>query len=311
MELNEHDAHRYHGLMPGRIRRYLNGRSIPGPIIERFQLGWNGRRITIPVYDREARLVSFRLARDPDAPGPSPKMLSTPGARVELYGWERVLQKPPELIVCEGEFDRLVLEGQGFAAVSSTGGAAAFPPLWARYFEDIPYIYVCYDLDEAGRLGAARVARLLPQARLVRLPPALGLGGDVTDFFTGMKGTAEDFRRLLDRAQPLDERERSSAPAVRRILHITPSTDVALVKESAAIEWIVGQYVALRRSGRNFIGRCPFHDDRHPSLVVFPGTRSFHCFGCRAGGDCISFLMRREDLSFPEALRALKYLAGV
>jgi len=309
---HEKDVLRYHKLLPVRIRRYLRNRGISDSVIDQFRLGWNGQRITIPVYDRNGHFVFFRLAKDPDSTLPTAKMLSASGTQAELYGWEHLRAQPKEIIICEGEFDRLVLETQGFVAVTSTGGAGTFRADWAQYFLDIPYVYVCFDLDDAGHIGAERIARLIPHARVVRLPSELIRGGDVTDFFVHAGKTAKDYRALLDRAQPLDIAD--TPPPGRLQTGPLPSpthTDVALLKAEAAIEWLVGQYMPLRRSGRNFIGRCPFHPDRTPSFVVFPNTKSFHCFGCRATGDAISFLMRRESLSFPEALEALKLLTRI
>lgn len=298
--------------MPPRIRRYLNERAIPDGVIERFQLGWNGCRITIPVFNQDGEFAFFRLARDPDASSPQPKMLSTPGSSVELYGWERVLEQPREIVICEGEFDRLVLEAHGIAAVSSTGGAGTFRPSWAQHFADIPYVFIAYDLDEAGRLGERNVARMIPHARAVRLPARLGTGGDVTDFFVS-GGTAREFRGLLDRAQPVDTGKESCSSIIpQRPFADSPASPdaVALVKSRTSLEWLASHYVTLHRSGNNFIGRCPFHPDRTPSFVVFPETRSYHCFGCKCSGDCISFLMRAENLSFPEALTVLRQLAA-
>lgn len=306
------EASRYQKLLPPRIRRYLNSRGIPDRSIARFRLGWNGRRITIPIYNRRGEFLHFRLARDPGASRPEPKMLSTPGSHAELYGWERAEEKPLQLVVCEGEFDRLVLESLGVPAVTSTGGAGVFHPLWAAHLVDVPYIYACFDLDEAGVLGAQRVAALLPQTRIVRLPGELGRGGDVTDYFAGLGRTVEDFRRLMERAQPLDPRELARARRPMSPLRSAPAADeVAMVKAHTSIEYIVNTYVQLRRSGRSFIGRCPFHADRTPSFVVFTETQSYHCFGCKATGDVIGFLMRREDMSFNEALCALKSLSGI
>src|SRR5438445_12199152 len=102
-------AELYHDQLSGNIRRYLNERGIPDPIIEQAQLGWNGERITIPVYDRESRLVLYKLGKAPDAPADSPKMLyDPPGVTAELYGWDILTRAPPFAIVCEGEYDRLV-----------------------------------------------------------------------------------------------------------------------------------------------------------------------------------------------------------
>ena len=134
-------ARDFHAALPARIRAYLNGRGIPDTVIDHHQLGWNGTRITIPITNREGIIVFFRLARDPDEQA-GPKMIAPPGSRIELYGWERVLIKPDRIIICEGEFDRLVLESQGFGAVTSTGGAKSFRPSWVADFEPISDVLV-------------------------------------------------------------------------------------------------------------------------------------------------------------------------
>ena len=119
----------YHKALPERILNYLiNERGISHREIEFSLLGWNGKRITIPVWDRDGKLKFFKLAKDPADTTEGPKMLTPAGASAELYAWDRVRLKPFELIICEGEFDRLVLESRGFAAVTSTGGALTFRP---------------------------------------------------------------------------------------------------------------------------------------------------------------------------------------
>lgn len=74
---------------------------------------------------------------------------------------------------------------------------------------------------------------------------------------------------------------------------------------------IIGQYLPLKRAGRNFKGLCPFHQEKTPSFMVNPEKQIFHCFGCSAGGDVFSFLMRHENSSFPEVLRQLAERAHI
>ena len=82
--------------------------------------------------------------------------------------------------------------------------------------------------------------------------------------------------------------------------------DIETIKRGNPIEEVVARHgVALRRSGTHLTGRCPFHQDEHPSLVVYPETSSFYCFGCRASGDVIDFVRQAEGLSFREALERL------
>src|SRR3989442_12339016 len=118
-------ATNYHKALPGRIRRYLNDRGIPDLLIDAHGLGWNGHRITIPIFNREGGLAFFKLAKDPDDPTPGPKMMTTPRAHAELYGWDQAISKPQQIVVCEGGFDRLVLRAQGVGAGPATGGAGA------------------------------------------------------------------------------------------------------------------------------------------------------------------------------------------
>ena len=74
---------------------------------------------------------------------------------------------------------------------------------------------------------------------------------------------------------------------------------------------LIGSYVNLKRAGSNFNGLCPYHGEKTPSFTVFPGTQSFYCFGCGAGGDAISFVMRSENLDYPSALEFLAKRAGI
>src|SRR5437660_223371 len=300
----------YHRNLPLRIRDYLReARGISEAVIDRFVLGWNGSRITIPIFDRDGGFAFFKLAKDPEDKTDTPKTLATPGAHAELYGWERMLPKPNEIIICEGEFDRLVLESRGFAAVTSTGGAATFRPEWAEAFREIPTIYMCFDNDAAGRAGAQRVTRLIPHARIVQLPTEVGEGGDVTDFFVRVGRSPKEFVRLLEAAQPLSEEKRVEIAARKPVPRRTADdSEVERLKSGIAIEDVISRYVTLRVSGQNYKARCPFHEDRNPSFVVYRQTRTFYCFGCRGHGDVLSFLMRAEQLSFREALKVLREL---
>ena len=88
--------------------------------------------------------------------------------------------------------------------------------------------------------------------------------------------------------------------------------DIALVRERARIDDVVSPYVTLRRSGSgSWKGLCPFHDEKTPSFQVTPSRGLYYCFGCGEGGDSISFLQKKENLSFAEAVERLADQVGV
>lgn len=89
------------------------------------------------------------------------------------------------------------------------------------------------------------------------------------------------------------------------------SDEVTLIKARVDIVDLIGSYVQLKRSGRNFVACCPFHQEKSPSFTVFQDSQAFKCFGCQKGGDIFTFLMEHEGLSFPEAMEHLAREAGV
>lgn len=306
-----HIAAEYHRALPDRIREYLHARGISDEVIDRHFLGWNGSRITIPVFNRTGVCAFFRLAKDPDDPSPNSKMLSSRGSHVDLYGWEVLRLQPKRVIICEGEFDRLVLEANGFEAVTSTGGAATFRAEWADAFSEIPEVYICFDRDVVGYEGAIAVGRLVQHAKLVELSAEVGDRGDVTDFFVRLGKTSQEFEELLSKAQSVPL---AGTQVDRSIAISAGKTNAELrekidhLKRETPIESVVQSYIELRPSGTTLLGLCPFHDDRTPSFTVFPQARSFHCFGCGAHGDVLNFLQRVEHLSFRQALATLERL---
>ena len=85
----------------------------------------------------------------------------------------------------------------------------------------------------------------------------------------------------------------------------------AEVKSKLSVVDVIGESVTLKKAGTTYKGLCPFHGEKTPSFVVTPARESWHCFGCGKGGDIFSFVMDRDGLTFPEALRTLAAKAGV
>ena len=83
------------------------------------------------------------------------------------------------------------------------------------------------------------------------------------------------------------------------------------LRNANPIETVMGGYVNLIRRGRNYVCSCPFHSEKTPSCTIFTDTQSFYCFGCGAGGDVITFVMKAENLDFQEAVKLLAQRSGM
>jgi DNA primase len=90
-----------------------------------------------------------------------------------------------------------------------------------------------------------------------------------------------------------------------------PDDTLQAVRDRVDLVDLVGRYVALKKAGRSYKGLCPFHHEKTPSFVVTPERGTWHCFGCGEGGNAFAFLMRHENLTFPEAVRTLAAELGI
>ncbi|MCX5677724.1 MAG: DNA primase [Candidatus Omnitrophica bacterium] len=90
-----------------------------------------------------------------------------------------------------------------------------------------------------------------------------------------------------------------------------PETIIEQVQARSDIVEVISRYVPLKKAGRNFKAPCPFHHEKTPSFVVSPDKQIYHCFGCGAGGNVFSFLMKQENLQFPEVIEMLAENAGI
>ncbi len=92
---------------------------------------------------------------------------------------------------------------------------------------------------------------------------------------------------------------------------LIPDEIIQQIRERVDLVDLVGRFVTLKKAGRNYKGLCPFHGEKTPSFNVNPDRQAFYCFGCQAGGDAIEFLIKIENLSFPEAARTLARERGI
>ncbi len=90
-----------------------------------------------------------------------------------------------------------------------------------------------------------------------------------------------------------------------------PEDVIDQIREASDVAQVIGEYVRLKKRGRNFLGLCPFHQEKTPSFSVSPDKQIFHCFGCGKGGNIFTFLMEHEKMSFVEAVQHLAKRANI
>ena len=90
-----------------------------------------------------------------------------------------------------------------------------------------------------------------------------------------------------------------------------PEDKVSEIKNRADIVEVVSEVVLLKKTGKNYVGLCPFHSEKTPSFTVSPEKQIFYCFGCAAGGNVFSFLMKHDGISFPDAAKMLALRYGI
>jgi hypothetical protein len=302
-------AERHHRFLPEEIRSYLKGRGIPSTIIDCRLLGWDGKRITIPVFGQVPReVVGFRYAKPPALLFGSPEMESDDKATAELYGWETLARTPHRVVICEGEFDRLALEARGYPAVTSTAGAEVFLPEWAEHFEGIRDIFICFNRSIASDPAAKKVQELLPQARIARLPTDVGEGGTISDYFVTLEKTQRDFEILLAAASgtTTDAGARPMGPPVFQPKDKSQRKRADRVRKAVPLHQVVFEFTNLQASDGRLVGHCPFHNDTSRSFSVYPETDTYACSVCGAQGEVVKFLMDKESMTFGQALEALE-----
>jgi len=122
---------------------------------------------------------------------------------------------------------------------------------------------------------------------------------------------SDDVRKFANSGAP-GEGSRSGGAGGPGGSHVAGSDDwVERVRSASDIIEIIGQSVPLKRVGRNWVGRCPFHDDKSPSFSVNGERQFYHCFSCKVGGDVFKFVQETEKVGFLEAVELLSRRAGI
>lgn len=200
-------ATKYHKQLPLNIREWLKTeRLLLDEDIDDFELGYGEfygtSWITIPIRDASGTVQFMKLRQDPYVPSDRPKYMST-GGEAAIFNGEVLKEKPDQLVICEGEFDCLVLRAFGIPAISSTAGARTFKDEWIEQLTSVRHLYICYDNDATGEEGAnaliEKLSEALPATSILQisLPMEVGEHGDITDYFKWQYADPDD---LLENA---------------------------------------------------------------------------------------------------------------
>lgn len=228
--------------LTGPLRTMLRERrGLTDETLKEFQLGWDGDRVTIPIYDEFNTLVNFRRYKW-NSTEDNWKVLNYTDehdnkyGEVRIYGIDRVVDPSIEYVVwSEGELDRLSAEQRGFYAACATSGAGTWKPEWTKLFRGKKRVYIAQDNDEAGRIATKKLCEKLYRVTdvyVINWPEDFPEKGDITDFFVTCGMTAEDFQKLLDGATKYvdnsvtDARLVDASDAVE--VHLSDSADASL-----------------------------------------------------------------------------------
>ena len=202
-----------------RIRGYLNNRGITDEIISDHKLGWGkfyGKWwITIPITDIKGKYQFLKLRKDPDDSSNEIKYKFYPaGSSATVYGWESIKSNVSPLVICEGEFDRLILNSFGISAITSTAGAGTFKKEWFDYLKPFSEIYIAFDKDEVGQREAEKIIKKIEKELLetsiykITFPDRMTEGKDVSDYFNNYSGNPDEFIYQLSKwvagVEPID-----------------------------------------------------------------------------------------------------------
>lgn len=305
------------------LKDFLNRRKITESVITDFCISWGknpvlGECIVIPIYNEEG-IFSFNKYRRNPLTDLKPKYLYDNGGKLTLYGAYKLKKENSKIvIITEGEMDALVCWSANLPAVSSTGGAMAFNQEMADRLK--PYeIIICFDNDEAGGKGMAKLLDLIPQAKILFLPDRPGIK-DISDYVTN----GGDLHKLLKSARGysgLDEviEDRANRVALWQSTHfhdayIKNHTEVEKVSNpvrykdgdevARAKEYPIDKLIKFDRSNKAL---CPFHNEKTKSLHYYRNNNKIYCFGgCGKAYDAIDVFMKINNCSFLEAVKNLQ-----
>lgn len=302
------------------LKDFLLRRKISESVTADFSITWGknnilGECIIIPVYNEDGIFVFNKYRRNPLS-DLKPKYLYDNGGRLTLYGAYK-LSKDRQVIITEGEMDCLVCWSSNIQAVSSTGGAMSFNQEMADLLSDYEVI-TCFDNDEAGGKGMAKVLDILPKAKILLLPDRPGVK-DISDYVAN----GGDLHKLLKSARSFSGLDEVVEDKANRIAlwqsvyfhdaYIKTHTIVEEVSNpkrykdgdelARAKQYPISNLIKFDRAHK---ACCIFHNEKTSSLHYYQKENRAYCFGgCGKGYDSIDIYMKLNNCSLPEAIKAL------
>lgn len=189
-------------------------RGITDATLKEYQIGWDGDRVTIPIYDEFSELVNIRRYKW-NSYEDNIKMINYKDEQdnaygeVRIYGMEHLVDDSvKELVWCEGEWDRLVAEQNGIKTCTATAGVNNFRTEWLKLLGTKERVYIAYDNDDAGRMATTYLVENLrneTELYVIKWPEDFKDKGDITDIFIEDGINKEDFMKLFEPVDKVEE----------------------------------------------------------------------------------------------------------
>ena len=211
-------------------QEYLQEHTINEASIKKFNLEVFEDKVVIPITDSTGKLLykKERLLTG------NKKFHIPAGVSTALFNSQAVKDRPGYVIIAGGEIDCVRLDQEGLHAISSTGGEASFKDEWVAQVKDIPNIFLCLDNDKAGEKATAKIAKLLPQAKVVRFPEGVK---DVCEYFKFH--TKNNYVKLMEQAQIMND-----VPEIDETENYTIHTLKQLLEREYPLEnWIIEKFL--------------------------------------------------------------------
>lgn len=179
----------YHKALPKKIIKYLHDRGISDEILTHHKIGYMNQYgtswIAIPIKDLDGNYSFFKLRQDPQF---GDKKMTWPNEiEAQIYDWQSLIMASDRILITEGEMDTLLMRSKGINCITGTHGAGTTKDAWMEHFKPEIEYYICYDNDNAGKVGAFKMAEKLfkngcKKTFIIELPEEVGEKGDLGNY---------------------------------------------------------------------------------------------------------------------------------